>query len=61
MIRNSTFDVLDNNYTGHVVDYLSLKDELRYKNSEEAFILDPNYWEKYYNVIQATGCIFNWQ
>lgn len=61
MIRDSTFDLLDANYTTHVVDYLSLKDELRYKNSEETFILDPNYWEKYYLIINQTGCVFNWE
>ncbi len=61
MIRDSTFDLLDASYTAHVADYLSLKDEYRYQNSEETFILDPNYWEKYYRMIDATGCNFNWQ
>jgi hypothetical protein len=61
MIRDSTYDLLDASYTTHVVDFLSLKDEYRYKNSEETFILDPNYWEKYYRIINATGCVFNWQ
>lgn len=61
MIKDSTFDLLDASYTSHVVDYLSLQDEYRYQNSEETFILDPNYWEKYYRIINATGCAFNWQ
>ena len=60
MIKNSTFDLLDASYTTEVVDYLALDDKLRYKNSEETFILDPNYWEKYYQLIASFNCTFNW-
>lgn len=61
MIKTKTFDLLDAEYTREVVDYLSLDDKLRFKNSEETFILDPNYWEKYYRIIDSYNCNFNWQ
>ena len=60
MIKPKTFDLLDAGYTREVTDYRLLEDKLRYKNSEEAFILDPNYWEKYYQLIQSYNCNFNW-
>jgi hypothetical protein len=60
MIKPITFDLLDASYTNKVVDYLSLNDDLRYKNSEETFILDPNYWEKYHKIITQFNCNFNW-
>jgi hypothetical protein len=60
MIKTKTFDLLDAEYTREVVDYLSLDDKLRYKNSEESFILDPNYWEKYHRIIDSYKCKFSW-
>lgn len=60
MIKVSTFDLLDSAYTNEVVNYLDLEDKLRYKNSEETFILDPNYWEKYHQIITSFNCAFNW-
>lgn len=60
MIQTKTFDLLDAEYTREVVDFLSLDDKFRYKNAEETMILDPNYWEKYYRIIQSYDCNFNW-
>ncbi|WP_298487001.1 hypothetical protein [uncultured Maribacter sp.] len=61
MVTTKTLDILDAEYTTIVKKYKELEDNLRYKNSEETFILDPIYWEKYQNEIDALNCVLDWK
>jgi hypothetical protein len=60
MIKTSTFDLLDAEFTSEVTDYLSIKDKHRYSISNETFNLDPTYWQDYYKKINDFKCTFSW-
>ena len=60
MIKTSTFDLLDAEYTAEVGDYLAAKDKHRYTLSNETFNLDPKYWKDYYQIINDFKCTFSW-
>lgn len=61
MVKTTTLDILDAEYSKEVDNFNNLDDEFRFKNSEEIFILDPIYWEKYYQEIKNINCTFDWK
>ncbi|MGI4760155.1 MAG: hypothetical protein ACRYF0_05585 [Janthinobacterium lividum] len=53
-----TFDLLDAHFTAERQDYEAMKPNPKFKYSSEEFIINPSYWDKYYEKIK--NVIFSW-
>jgi hypothetical protein len=57
-MRKKTLDLLDAHFTSARVEYNALSVNYKYASSEETFIINPSYWDKYYNNLK--NVVFSW-